>query len=307
MDLLQLSYFRTVARLEHISKAAEELHVAQPSLSMTIKKLEKELGVPLFGRQGRNIVLNDYGRAVLRHANRIERLQTRLQESLEENNHFAENGFHLAVANSAYLTSWLKDFMAAHPQARVCQQLLDENRIIESLLHNEIDLGLCQYDGKLSQIAHEVIVEDEYLLLLLYTHPLAQKAFLTFADIQNEPIISLPNTDKFTNIAYKLYAQKNALPNIIFEGDLRIMAVLAAAGKGLLFSSRQITYMTKADVTDKVKGYPIQDLNCSYRLSLCWNRKRKLPPMAEVFKQSFLETYPRYLADPKWSENPIPF
>lgn len=307
MDLLQLSYFRTVAQLEHISKAAEKLHVAQPSLSMTIRKLEKELGVPLFGRQGRNIVLNDYGRAVLRHADRIEKLTNKLQDSLEEINHFAENGFHLAVANSAYLTGWLKDFLSAFPQARVCQQLLDGNKIIESLLRNEADLGLCQYQGNLPQIAHEVIVEDEYLLLLLYTHPLAQKAFLTFEDIKDVPIISLPNTDKFTNIAYGLYAQKNTSPNIVFEGDQRMMAALAAAGKGHLFSSRQITYMTKADVVGFVKGYPIQDLNCTSQLSLCWNKERKLPPMAEIFKQTLLETYPRYLEDPKWSESPISF
>ena len=48
MELLQLKYFQTVARLEHMTKAAEELHIAQPSLSKTIARLEKDLGVPLF-------------------------------------------------------------------------------------------------------------------------------------------------------------------------------------------------------------------------------------------------------------------
>ncbi|WP_144053543.1 LysR family transcriptional regulator [Clostridium saccharoperbutylacetonicum] len=55
MDLLQLQYFKTVARLGHMTHTAEELHVAQPALSRTISKLEKELGVTLFDRVGRQI------------------------------------------------------------------------------------------------------------------------------------------------------------------------------------------------------------------------------------------------------------
>lgn len=62
MELLQLKYFQTVARLEHMTKAAEELHIAQPSLSKTIARLEKDLGVPLFDRQGRQITLNSFGK-----------------------------------------------------------------------------------------------------------------------------------------------------------------------------------------------------------------------------------------------------
>ena len=55
MELLQLKYFLMLARTEHVSKTAAALHISQPSLSSTIKKLENELGVPLFIRQGRNI------------------------------------------------------------------------------------------------------------------------------------------------------------------------------------------------------------------------------------------------------------
>lgn len=61
MDINQLKYFQKVARLQHMTKAANELHIAQPALSQMIKKLEGELSVPLFMPKGRNIVLTDYG------------------------------------------------------------------------------------------------------------------------------------------------------------------------------------------------------------------------------------------------------
>lgn len=86
MELLQLKYFQTVAYTEHISKAAEQLKIAQPSLSLTIKRLENELGTNLFERKGRNIKLSSAGKILLKHVNRIfteiENAQTEIQ--LEE-------------------------------------------------------------------------------------------------------------------------------------------------------------------------------------------------------------------------------
>ncbi|GHO57601.1 hypothetical protein KSB_60760 [Ktedonobacter robiniae] len=77
MDLLQLRYFRVVARREHMTKAAEELCIAQPSLSKTIRRLEKEIGVPLFDRQERSLQLNQFGKAFLEH---IEAMFSELEE-----------------------------------------------------------------------------------------------------------------------------------------------------------------------------------------------------------------------------------
>ena len=71
MELTQLRYFIKVAELQHITRASEELHIAQPALTQTIHRLENELGVPLFGSKGRNIVLTEYGKYL---QNRLENL-----------------------------------------------------------------------------------------------------------------------------------------------------------------------------------------------------------------------------------------
>ena len=65
-ELLQLHYFLKVAKLEHMTKAAQELRIAQPALSKTIARLEEDLGVPLFDRKGRNIRLNSFGKVYLK-------------------------------------------------------------------------------------------------------------------------------------------------------------------------------------------------------------------------------------------------
>ncbi len=71
MDLLQIKYFQTVANMQHMTRAADVLQIAQPALSSMIAKLEADLGVPLFNRTGRNIILNEYGKTFLKRANRI--------------------------------------------------------------------------------------------------------------------------------------------------------------------------------------------------------------------------------------------
>lgn len=70
MELLQLQYFLTVARLEHVTEAARSLHVTQSSLSKTIQRLEEDLGVPLFDRTGRKLRLNEFGSRFLHRAER---------------------------------------------------------------------------------------------------------------------------------------------------------------------------------------------------------------------------------------------
>ena len=71
LTLLGLRYFQKIAELQHITRAAEILHISQPSLSHIVKVMEIELGVPLFERRGRNIVLTHYGEILLLHTNHI--------------------------------------------------------------------------------------------------------------------------------------------------------------------------------------------------------------------------------------------
>ena len=80
MNLSQLEYFQIVAKEEHISRAAEKLHISQPSLSTTIRRLENELDTLLFDRVGRNIYLNEAGKKLLNHVNYIFSQITALED-----------------------------------------------------------------------------------------------------------------------------------------------------------------------------------------------------------------------------------
>lgn len=146
MLLSQLKYFQVVAQYQHISRAAEELHVAQPALSATVAKLEKELGVPLFDRQGRNIELNYAGKHLLEHVDFIFEQLTAMEESLEKTKEFLENEFTLSVSNSMFLNGWLQQFVLANPKIRLRQRMLSENQMLEALLDESVDVALGEFE-----------------------------------------------------------------------------------------------------------------------------------------------------------------
>lgn len=308
MLLSQLKYFQVVAKYEHISHAAEELHVAQPSLSVTISKIEKELGVPLFDRKGRNIILNDAGKRLLAHVNFMFEQIDNMNEALAKTKDILENEFTLSVCNSMFLNGWLQDFVTNNPKIRLQQKMLSENQMIESLLNEEIDVALGEFDDVPEGISCKKLIEDEYIVIVPNGHPLSAKKTLNFEDIRNENIISLPSNTNF-KIANRVFEQKDAVPNLIFEGNPRMMNKVMYLNQGILFASRQMLYMpyfyykNKLDDNQKdhiLNFYRLEDLDCHYNLSLCWKEDYELPLMAQKFIDAIVKTYPKYTDDKEY-------
>lgn len=301
MLLSQLEYFQVVARHQHISRAAEELRIAQPSLSMTIGKLEKELGVQLFDRQGRNIVLNHAGQRLLDHTNFILEQIGKMEHALKQTREATENAFIMSVSNSMFLNGWLQQFVLANPKIQLQQRMLSEAQMIEALLEESVDIAIGEFAYDTPGIIRQTIVEDEYIIMVPVFHPLAEKDSLLFEDIVNEPLLSLPS-NTIHRIANTIFAQKDCEPNIIFEGHQRMLGKMLRIGRGLLFGSRQMIYMKSGWVQPfrreedcyEIMVLPIRDVDCHCKLSICWKEGRQLPLMAKRFIEAIETKYPKY-------------
>ncbi len=304
MLLSQLNYFRVVARYQHISRAAEALMVAQPALSATISKLEKELGMPLFNRQGRNIELNEAGQRLLVHADFVFEQLEAMEQSLAQTKEILENEFTLSVSNSMFLNGWLQQFVLDNPKIRLRQKMLSENQMLEALLEESIDVALGEFDQDIPGIVRKTIVEDEYVITIPKGHPLAEKPEIFFADIQHENIVALPSNTIF-KIADRMFAQRDCKPNVVFEGNQRMMTKMMHLNRGILFASRQMLYMPYLSKDRFFNDFPsyevivrsIADLECHYHLALCWKAERELPMMARKFIEAMEQTYPKYQQD----------
>ncbi|MGP8297646.1 LysR family transcriptional regulator [Streptomyces inhibens] len=237
MDLLSLRYFRAVARREHISRAAEELRVAQPSVSRTIARLEAELGVPLFDRQGRAIRLNRYGAAFL---TRVERALNELDDARREVADAAgldDGGVAFAAETLLPFTELLAGFRAAHPGVAVRCFQSTPDAMLDQLRAREVDFCIASQPLSGAGLGAVRLLHEEVLLVVPTGHPLTGRDRVTVADIAEEPFISTRPGHWQRSLLDRLFASIGRRPVISCEGDepgATHFLVAAGLGVGLM-------------------------------------------------------------------------
>jgi DNA-binding transcriptional LysR family regulator len=236
MDLLSLRYFQTVARHEHISRAAEELRVAQPSLSRTISRLETDLGVPLFDRHGKRIRLNRFGAAFLR---RVDSALAELDDARRELTDAAgitHGSVSLASETLLTVTEPVKSFIAEHPKVAVRLFQATPEVMAERLSAGQIDFCLASevLDGP--GLVHEVLVREEILLAVPLGHRLAGRAEVTMADLAGEPVVTTRPGVWQRTLAERLFAEAGLELVIACEIDEATTGIeMVSAGLGVGF------------------------------------------------------------------------
>ena len=115
MDILQLQYFQTIARLENITRASEILYVAQPNLSISIKRLEEDLGVSLFDRRKGKIKLTDTGRLFPAYVDDVLGQLDKAVEQVRESDRHAREKVRVASVIVDLIGALLHDFLPEHP------------------------------------------------------------------------------------------------------------------------------------------------------------------------------------------------
>src|SRR5919199_2093693 len=145
MTLQQLTYFLAAAEAGSFSAAAEELHMAQPSLSEQIRRLEAELGVPLFARAGRGLTLTEAGRLLRPHAERTLAAAEEAAASVREVRDLAGGTVAFGTFGSAHhylLGGLVQDFRARHPNVRV--RVLGQNsaEVADAVREGGLEAGL---------------------------------------------------------------------------------------------------------------------------------------------------------------------
>lgn len=226
MELLQLKYFQSVAKYENITKAANELHISQPSLSITIKRLEEELKVPLFNRKGKKIELSVFGKSFLTNVNSIlNQIENAKLELLEV---YGEKNTHLSLSASIsfFLSGLLKDFLLINPHITMSQSINSISEITTRLIDRSLDFAITCPPIDNSNIETINLIEEEIVAVIPITHPLSNKEFVHLNELKNEDFISLTEDNSFKNITNKMFENAQFEPNITFEGDAYILSEL---------------------------------------------------------------------------------
>ncbi|MFJ2745108.1 LysR family transcriptional regulator [Streptomyces sp. NPDC087440] len=290
MDLLQLRYFRTVARYEHMSRAAEELHVAQPSLSRTIARLEADLGTPLFDREGRRIRLNQYGAVFLRHVNRA---LSELDDGRRAVREARDTGLgRVGVASETLLTITpvLGRFRTAHPRADVRLFQSDAQEMDRQLRAREVDFCLASQPLTGAHLDAVELAREEVLLAVPYGHRLAGRESVTIPELADEPFVTTRQGHWQRALLDRLFAAEGLTPLVSCEGDEPGASqdmISAGLGIGIIPAvSRQVGAHERVPVVWVRLDAP----GCERTLTLVWNRDAHLSEAALKFREFVTST-----------------
>jgi DNA-binding transcriptional LysR family regulator len=237
VDLLQLRYFQAVARHQNVSRAAEELRVAQPALSRSIARLEAELGVELFDRRGRRVRLNRFGGLFLARSQRAVSELDQAREELSDAAGLAAGTVVVATETLRMVTELAAGFLAEHPgvSLRLCQSPAP---VMAAQLHaGEVDLCLASQPLDEPGFRARKVLSEEVLLGVPPGHRLARRTRVTVKDLAGEPFVTTRPGYWQRALADRLFAAAGIQPAIVCEGDepYAIRALIAAGvGIGLL-------------------------------------------------------------------------
>jgi len=196
MDIEQLRSFLAVADELHFGRAAERLHVAQPPLSRTIKRLERELGTRLFDRNTRSVRLTSSGQALMDPAQEVLDALRRAETAVRSADHGEVGTVRIAFAGVSTHRLVARLARVVRSQRPGIQLELSSQNFaqpaMKRLLAGETDLALGRWDVVPAEIAAQVVMPDSLVLAVPDTHPLAGARRLSIGQLVSEGFVSLP-------------------------------------------------------------------------------------------------------------------
>jgi DNA-binding transcriptional LysR family regulator len=253
LDLRLVEYFVAVAEERHFGRAAERLHIAQPSLSQQIRRLEVQLGVTLLERNSRNVHLTPAGEALLREGRKILSQAKYVIQTTR-----AAAGPRLAVgfygsAGSDHLPEALREFGRRQPAVSVSVRELPLGSI-DAVLDGDVNVAFTRLQPGQTELEIEVIAHEPRLVALATAHPLAARESVTFAELAEERFITNPavREDGPRPARWLAEQRRHGLPGRVTAQSTGVQEILTlvAAGNGVcLVPSAVARHYPRGDIS----------------------------------------------------------
>ena len=222
MNLNYLRYFRVLAKMEHYTKAAEELAITQPSLSHAMSTLEKELGTYLFEKDGRNIKLTKYGKIYYEYVERalgeLEEGEKRIKELIGIGTGSVELGY-IFTLGPEFVPKLVNGFINEEGNSKVKFTFGQGTTscLLKDLKSEKYDIVFSSIAKDEEEIEFAPIMEEELVVIVDKDHVLASKSSVDLAEISEYPFIAFGNKSGIRHIIDGLFEAVNVKPNIICE------------------------------------------------------------------------------------------
>ena len=306
MNILHMKYAVEVARLGSLNKAAETLIIAQPNISRSIKELEADLGITIFNRSAKGMVLTPEGEEFISYAQSILR-QIDEVEMLYKQGSPKKQKFSISVPRACYISDAFAKFSKSISEdpAEIFYKETNSQRTIQNVLNNDYKLGIIRYAENYDKffksmleekgLAYEMVAEFSYVLIMNRENPLALKSEISFDDLP--PYIEIAHADPYVPSLPLSVVKKDELPDNI---DRRIF-IFERASQFDLLSENPDTFMWVSPASQKVLDrYGLVQKKCvdnkkTYKDILIYREGYKQSNLDRQFITELCESRRRYL------------
>ncbi|NCA09048.1 MAG: LysR family transcriptional regulator [Burkholderiaceae bacterium] len=237
--LPQLAVFEAVARLSSFTKAADELHLAQPTVSAQIKKLADNLQIPLFEQIGKRIYLTPAGENLYKGCQLLFTTLSDIEESLSDLRGLEHGRLRLAVSTTGkyFVPRLLAEFVKLHPAIEVSLQIHNRNTLIDRLSRNEDDLYVFSNPPNDFEIVTQPILPNPMVVFAREDHPLVHEKKISIEQLKNEKFIMREPGSGTRMVAYEAFDHHGLEPRVQMElstNEAIKQAILAGLGISIL-------------------------------------------------------------------------
>ncbi|WP_026011337.1 LysR family transcriptional regulator [Paenibacillus sp. OSY-SE] len=292
MELRQLHYFVKVAQKEHVTQAAEELHVAQSAVSRQIHQLEEELGVKLFLQKGRNLQLTPVGQLFCKRAEvilkELERAVQEVQEFMDPELGEVRIGFPHSLGVHL-IPKMVAEFRKRHPNVKFRFKQGMYPSLIRDVVSGEVDLAfISPYPKECDQVTGEIVLTEELLAILPPNHALAGEESISLKQLKDETFVMFSPGYSLRPIVWDACIEAGFTPRISFEGEeTETIRGLVAAGMGVSLLPDMALKHTSELEPARVR---VVDPAVTRTIGLIRRVDEKLPLVAQTF-HAFLLRY----------------
>ena len=306
MNILHMKYAVEVARLGSLSRAAESLLTAQPNVSRSIKELEADLGISIFSRSAKGVMLTPEGEEFIGYAKSILK-QIDDVELLYKQGAPKKQKFSISVPRACYISDAFAEFSKCigEDPAEIFYKETNSQRTINNVLNNDYKLGIIRYAENYDKyfkdmleekgLAYELVSEFSYVLIMSRDNPLAKKDEITFVDLT--PYVEIAHADPYVPSMPLSRVVKEELPDDI---DRRIF-IFERASQFDLLSGNPETFMWISPAPDKMLDrYSLVQKRCVdnkkiYKDVLIYREGYRLTSLDRRFITELCEAKRKYL------------
>jgi DNA-binding transcriptional LysR family regulator len=300
LTLRQMKVFEAVARLSSYTRAAEELHLTQPAVSMQIKQLEENTGLPLFEQLGKKIYLTQAGQEMHHYCRAIAQQLDEVDKVMADMKGVKRGRLVIAVASTAnyFAARLLATFSQRYPQVTISLDVTNREGLLDHLDANDIDMVIMGRPPEGLDLVAEPFTENPLVVIAAPTHPLLATEHIPLEWLQQETFVVREQGSGTRTAMERFFAEKRVRLSTGMEmssNEAIKQAVQAGLGLGIVsIHTLQLELETKRLAVLDVEFFPI--LRHWY---VVHRQGKRLSPVAQLFKEFVTQEARALLQEPQ--------